>query len=38
LEIPRRLNEEEFESQRADLEASLRVGIDDLLENHGNDH
>ena len=38
LEIPRRLNAEEFESQRADLEASLRVGIGDLLENHGNDH
>jgi len=37
-EIPRKLNEEEFESQRADLEASLRVGIGDLLENHGNDH
>jgi lysophospholipid acyltransferase (LPLAT)-like uncharacterized protein len=38
VEIPRRLTEEEFESQRANLEASLRVGIDDLLENHGNDH
>lgn len=37
-EIPRRLDDDEFESHRAKLEASLRVGIDDLLENHGNDH
>jgi len=38
VEIPRRMSEEEFESQRADLEASLREGIDDLIENHGDNH
>ncbi|MDA7538616.1 hypothetical protein N8533_02955, partial [Akkermansiaceae bacterium] len=38
LEISRKLDEDEFEAARLNLETILREGIDDLPEDHADNH
>ena len=38
LEIPRQLGEDEFETVRLNLHKILLEGIDDLPENHADNH